>query len=122
MSFKNFIYCQHDQAIRPRVDLFLLLKPKIFFRGTLVNWNNHDNRLDNNNQTYLKTDLFHVISTLDKLLGQLGFTQPGNPQLRTCKDIVYFHIFLRFVFFYDYTFSYCMKPSGMCLHTHRLPF
>ena len=31
---------------------FFLLKTKIFFRGkmTLVDWHNHDNRLDNNNQ------------------------------------------------------------------------
>ena len=42
----------YDQAIRSRVDLFMLLKPKIFFRGkmTLVDWHYHDNRLDNNNQ------------------------------------------------------------------------
>ena len=42
------------------MDLFILLKPKILFRGkmTLVDWHNHDNRLDNNNQIiYLKTDL-----------------------------------------------------------------
>ena len=37
--------------IRPRVDLFLLLKPKIFSVERLVCWHNHDNRLDNNNQT-----------------------------------------------------------------------
>ena len=50
---KIFMYCQYDQAIRPRVDLFILLKPKIFFfRGkmTLEGQNNHDNRQDNNNQ------------------------------------------------------------------------
>ena len=42
----------YDQTIRPRVDLFILLKPKIFLMGkmTLVDWHNHDNRLDNNNQ------------------------------------------------------------------------
>ena len=52
LALKAFLYCQYDQAIRPRVDLLILLKPKIFFRGkmTLVDWNNHDNRLDNNNQ------------------------------------------------------------------------
>ena len=30
--------------------------------------------------------------------------------------------FLRHVFFFcDYRFSYCMKPSGMCLHINSLP-
>ena len=49
----------YDQAIRPRVDVFILLKPRVFFRGkmTLVDWHNHDNRLENNNQIKLKTDL-----------------------------------------------------------------
>ena len=51
------MYCQYDQAIRPRVDLFILLKPKIFSGERLEDWHNHDNRLDNNNQTELKTDL-----------------------------------------------------------------
>ena len=33
LTNQSFIYCQYDQAIRPNVDLFILLKPKIFFRG-----------------------------------------------------------------------------------------
>ena len=47
-----FLPILYDPAIRPRVDLLILLKPKIFFRGkmTLVDWHNHDNTLDNNNQ------------------------------------------------------------------------
>ena len=45
VSFKYFIYCQYDQAIRLRVVLF------IFSGERLVDWHNHDNRLDNNNQT-----------------------------------------------------------------------
>ena len=46
-----FIYCQYGQAIRLRVDLLILLKPKLFFREkmTLVDWHNYDNRLDGNN-------------------------------------------------------------------------
>ena len=51
-SFKMFIYCQYVQAIRFRVDSFILLKPKIFFskKITLVDWHNHDDRVDDNNQ------------------------------------------------------------------------
>ena len=40
VSFKIFIYCQFDQAIRVRVALFILLKPKIFVRGN-VNVDTH---------------------------------------------------------------------------------
>ena len=36
------------------------------------------------------------------------------------KTIAYFQIFLGHIFFCDYTFSYCMKPSGMCLHIYSL--
>ena len=34
------------------MDSFISLKPKIFFREkmTLVDWHNHDDRLDDNNQ------------------------------------------------------------------------
>ena len=50
------------------------------------------------------------------------FKQPGCPQLRTCKNNFVFSYFLRHIFiFCDYTFSYCMKPSGMCLHIYSLP-
>ena len=72
-----------------------------------------------------------VTSALDKLLGQLGtyatwvnwvLTQPGYPQLRTCKNNCVFSYFFRHVFFFcDNTLSYCMKPSGMCLHIYSLP-
>ena len=52
VSFQFFIYCQYGLAIRLRVDSFISLKPKIFFREkmTLVDWHNHDDRLDDNNQ------------------------------------------------------------------------
>ena len=39
------------------MDLFILLKRKIFSGETLLDRHYHDNRLDNNNQTKLKTDL-----------------------------------------------------------------
>ena len=37
------------------------------------------------------------------------------------KTIAYFHIFTPRFFFCNYTFSYCMKPSEMCLHIYSLP-
>ena len=60
---------------------------------------------------------------LDKLFGSIGYLR--NLVILNCvlaKTIVYFHIVLRHVFFFcDYNFSYCMKPSGMCLHIYSLP-
>ena len=41
--------------------------------------------------------------------------QCGYPQLRTCKNNCVFS------YFFNYTFSYCMKPSEMCLHVYLLP-
>ena len=50
------------------------------------------------------------------------YTQPGYPQLRTCKNnCVFSYFFYATFFFCDYTFSYCMKPSGMCLHIYTFP-
>ena len=53
--------------------------------------------------------------------GSIGYLR--NLVILNCllaKTIAYFHIFLRHVFFCDYTFSYCMKPSGMGLHINSL--
>ena len=52
----------------------------------------------------------------------LVFTQPGYPQLRTCKNnCVFSYFFYATFFFCDYTCSYCLKPWGMCLHIYSLP-
>ena len=62
-------------------------------------------------------------SALDKLLGQLGIyatwlssTVYLQQQLR-----IFIYFFTPRFFFCDYTFSYCMKPSGTCLHIYSLP-
>ena len=65
-------------------------------------------------------------SALDKLLGQLGIYATWLSSIAYSQKQLRIFIFftLRF-FFCDYMFSYCMKPSGMCLHiyhSHRLPF
>ena len=61
-------------------------------------------------------------SALDKLLGQLGIYATWLSSIAYLqKQLRIFIIFLRHVFFCDYTFSYCMKPSGMCLHIYSLP-
>ena len=50
------------------------------------------------------------------------FTQPGYPQLHTCKNnCVFSYFFTPRFFFCNNTFSYCMKPSGMCLHIYSFP-
>ena len=61
-------------------------------------------------------------SALDKLLGQMGIYATW------ISSIAYLQKQLRiFIFFYatflfcDYTFSNCLKPSGMCLHIYSLP-
>ena len=42
--------------------------------------------------------------------------------LRTCKNNCVFSYFVCHGFFFcDDMFSYCMKPSGMCLHNYSLP-
>ena len=64
------------------------------------------------------------ISALDKLLGQLGIYATWLSSIAYLqKQLRIFIFFLRhiFFFFFDYTFSYCMKPSGMCLHVYSLP-
>ena len=65
-----------------------------------------------------------IYSALDKLLGQLGIYATWLSSIAYfAKTIGYFHMFVRHVFCY-HTFSYCMKPSGMCLYiirSNRLP-
>ena len=60
-------------------------------------------------------------SALDKLLGQLGtFTTWLSSIAYLQKQLRIFIFFYATFFFCDYTFSYCMKPSGMCLHIYSL--
>ena len=48
--------------------------------------------------------------------------QRGDPQLRTCKNnCVFSYFFTPRFFFCNYTFSYCMKSSEMCLFIYSLP-
>ena len=57
-------------------------------------------------------------SALDKLLGHMGIYATW------LSSIAYLQIFIFFTphfFFCNYTFSYCMKPSEMCLHIYSLP-
>ena len=57
---------------------------------------------------------------LDKLLGQLGIYATWLSSIAYLqKQLGIFIFFLRHVFFCDYTFSYCMKPLGMCLHIYE---
>ena len=61
-------------------------------------------------------------STLDKLLGLLGIYVTWLSSIAYLqKQLRIFIFFLHHVFFFDNTFSYCMKPSGMCLHIYSLP-
>ena len=64
-------------------------------------------------------------SALDKLLGQLGtyatwLFSIAYLQKQLCIFILFYATFFSSVIT-DYTFSYCMKPSGMCLHIYSLP-
>ena len=62
-------------------------------------------------------------SALDKLLGQLDIYATWLSSIAYLQKQLRIFIFFftpRF-FFCDYTFSYCMKPSGMCLHIYSLP-
>ena len=61
-------------------------------------------------------------SALDKLLGQLGIYATWLSSIAYLqKQLLIFIFFYATFFFCDYTFSYCMKPSGMCLHIYSLP-
>ena len=59
-------------------------------------------------------------SALDKLLGQLGIYATWLSSMHTCKNNCVFSFFYATFFFCDYTFSYCMEPSGMGLHINSL--
>ena len=62
------------------------------------------------------------ISALDKLLGQLGTYATWLSSIAYLqKQLRIFIFFTPRFFFCDFTFSYCMKPSGMCLHIYSLP-
>ena len=62
-------------------------------------------------------------SALDKLLGQLDIYATWLSSIAYLQKQLRIFIFFtpRFLFFCDYTFSYCRKPSGMCLHIYSLP-
>ena len=61
-------------------------------------------------------------SALDKLLGQLGIYATWLSSIAYLqKQLRIFIFFYATFFFCDYTFSYCTKPSGMCLHIYSLP-
>ena len=62
------------------------------------------------------------ISALDKLLGQLGIYATWLSSIAYLqKQLRIFIFFYATFFFCDYTFSYCLKSSGMCLHIYSLP-
>ena len=61
-------------------------------------------------------------SALDKLLGQLGIYATWLSSIAYLQKHLRIFIFFYATFFFcDYTFSNCMKPSGMCLHIYSLP-
>ena len=61
-------------------------------------------------------------SALDKLLGQSGIYATWLSSIAYLqKQLRIFIFFYARFFFCDYTFSHCMKPSGMCLHIYTLP-
>ena len=72
-------------------------------------------------RTKIELYVFHIDSALDKLLGQLGTYATWLSSIAYLQKQLRIFIFLRHVFFCDYTISYCMKPSGMCLHIYSLP-
>ena len=51
VSFKSFIYCQYDlTSNKTQSGCVYIIEAKDIFQGKrLVDWHNHDNRLDNNN-------------------------------------------------------------------------
>ena len=58
-------------------------------------------------------------SALDKLLGQLGIYATWLSSIAYLqKQLRIFIFFLHHIFFCDYMFSYCMKPSGWRLHIY----
>ena len=71
---------------------------------------------------FLRCCIYHANSALDKLLGQLGIYATWLSSIVYLQKQLRIFIFLmpRF-FFCDYMFSYCLKPSRMCLHIYSLP-
>ena len=62
------------------------------------------------------------ISALDKLLDQMGIYATWLSSIAYLQKQLCIFIFFNATFnFCDYTFSYCLKPSGMCLHIYSLP-
>ena len=71
---------------------------------------------------WLQSNLLLCCSALDKLLGQLGIYANWLSSIAFLqKQLCIFIFFKPHFFFCDYRFSYCMKPSGMCLHIYSLP-
>ena len=63
-----------------------------------------------------------VLSALDKILGQLGTYATWLSSIAYLQKQLRIFIFFMPHFFSVITpFSYCMKPSGMCLHIYSLP-
>ena len=70
----------------------------------------------------VKSGGMYISSAQDKLLGQLGTYATWLSSIAYLqKQLRIFIFFYATFFFCDYTFSYCMKPSGMCLHIYSLP-
>ena len=80
-----------------------------------------------NKLLFLQHGIRHYISlslsALDKLLGQLGIYATWLSSIAYLQKQlrIFIYFFFATFFFCDYTFSYCMKPSGMGLHIYSLP-
>ena len=63
------------------------------------------------------------LSALDKILGQLGIYATWLSLIAYLQKQLRIFIFFmpQPLFFCDLKFSYCMKPSGKCLHIYSLP-
>ena len=69
-----------------------------------------------------KSGKLNTTSALDKLLGQLGIYATWLSSIAYLQKQLRIFIFFKPCFFFcDYTSSYCMKSSGMCLHIYSLP-
>ena len=91
------------------------LKPACSATETAENLGNRN--VGQDKQIFLKS-----ISALDKLLGQLGIYATLLSLIAYLQKQLHIFIFFYATFFFcDNTFSYCMKPSGMCLHIYSLP-
>ena len=78
--------------------------------------------MDHKNSQILSHSVTAWISTLDKLLGQLGIYATWLSSIAYLqKQLRIFIFFMSRFFFCDYTFSYYMNPSRMCLHIYSLP-